>query len=436
MNRDWGQYDWNYYDIYNALYNLVFTEWGLSFDSREPSYENFFETIKKIKWNSGIHRKRYFNLLNRRSFNPEYETFFRNVFSSIENESELRDFFFKFLHLCKWKSTLEDYSDLNYRYFSLSDIIQANDEKYELSLLPKYYFRDIIDWLLNEELLEWEDYDNFLFSDKTIIEISSLYTDDVSVALSEIRQDTWEEITIENVDSYIDSQRLQRLKQLIDRRFWNDTLLSLIDHFESRNDWKLQEIIWTKNASASTMFEYIVGIIRYKISWENGNLLDYMKLSLDANLLPKTHAQWLQSDIVYKYDETENYPDHDLLIEVTLSENLWQRNLEMEPVSRHLWEHRLATNNENDYSLFIASKLREDLVLAFRGMRTQTYWFANRWYVTWLKIIPINTTILKEIIQKNLAYNQIYEIFNHAYNSNTNDIDWFNSEILEKVTNL
>jgi hypothetical protein len=49
------------------------------------------------------------------------------------------------LHLCKWKSTLEDYSDLNYRYFSLSDIIQQDEEKFELDLLPKYYFKDIID---------------------------------------------------------------------------------------------------------------------------------------------------------------------------------------------------------------------------------------------------------------------------------------------------
>ena len=108
----------------------------------------------------------------------------------------------------------------------------------------------------------------------------------------------------------------------------------------------------------------------------------------------------------------------------------------MEPVQRHLWEHKLATNNENDYSLFIAANLREDLVLAFRGMKAQTYWFTNRWYVTWLKIIPINTSILKQIIEKWLSYGQLYGVFNQAYNSNTSDINWFNSEILEKINNF
>jgi hypothetical protein len=47
--------------------------------------------------------------------------------------------------------------------------------------------------------------------------------------------------------------------------------------------------------------------------------------------------------------------------------------MEMEPVSRHLGEHRLITNNNNDYSLFIAVNLHEELVLSFRGMRSHTY---------------------------------------------------------------
>ena len=43
---------------------------------------------------------------------------------------------------------------LNRRYFSLTDIIKFGEDRIELELLPKYYFKDIIDDLLNEELLD------------------------------------------------------------------------------------------------------------------------------------------------------------------------------------------------------------------------------------------------------------------------------------------
>ncbi len=46
----------------------------------------------------------------------------------------------------------------------------------------------------------------------------------------------------------------------------------------------------TDNADIATIFKYVVGIIWYKISEQEGNILEYMNLSLDADLLPKSHA--------------------------------------------------------------------------------------------------------------------------------------------------
>lgn len=52
----------------------------------------------------------------------------------------------------------------------------------------------------------------------------------------------------------------------------------------------------------------ILGIIWYKVSERQGNILDFMKLSLEANLLPKTHAAGGYADIIYEYEACTSYP--------------------------------------------------------------------------------------------------------------------------------
>ena len=75
---------------------------------------------------------------------------------------------------------VKDFFDLNKRYFSLTDIIKFEDEKIELDILPKYYFKNIIEDLLNEKLLEDNDYLNKFYSDIPIENISSYYNRSVS----------------------------------------------------------------------------------------------------------------------------------------------------------------------------------------------------------------------------------------------------------------
>ena len=180
----------------------------------------------------------------------------------------------------------------------------------------------------------------------------------------------------------------------------------------------------TDNATVPTIFEYILGIAWYRISNKKGNILDYMNLSLDADLLPKTHAGGGMADIVYKYDE-DGYPKHDLLIEATLSESTGQRSMEMEPVSRHLGENIKLTNNENDYALFVAPILEERIIMDFRHRKTYCYPKGNGSYTNGLKIIPINIDILKNLIINNVKYDYIYSWFDKAYKSLESDTVWF-----------
>lgn len=116
-----------------------------------------------------------------------------------------------------------------------------------------------------------------------------------------------------------------------------------------------------------TIFEYIVGIVWYKISNRKGRILDYFNLSLDADLLPKTHAAGGMEDITYRYNATPDYPDHTLLIEATLAEANAQRRMEMEPVSRHLGDFLLRNNRQEAYALFVTPFLHLNVISDFRG---------------------------------------------------------------------
>ena len=121
-------------------------------------------------------------------------------------------------------------------------------------------------------------------------------------------------------------------------------LIELLTCFEKREDKRVEELV-TDEAAVPTIFEYVLGIIWYKVSNRQGNILDFMKLSLEANLLPKTHAAGGYADIIYEYEACQSYPKHSLLLEATLSDGANQRRMEMEPVSRHLGDYRIRYSN-------------------------------------------------------------------------------------------
>ena len=111
----------------------------------------------------------------------------------------------------------------------------------------------------------------------------------------------------------MENQRTKRFNTLIDEKFTDEAIITLLNHFENRNDDYIKSYI-TNNADIPTIFEYVLGIVWYKISERKGKILEYMKLSLDANLFPKSHAAGGDADIVYEYDKTTTYPKHILLL--------------------------------------------------------------------------------------------------------------------------
>lgn len=112
-------------------------------------------------------------------------------------------------------------------------------------------------------------------------------------------------------------------------------------------------------------------------------------MSLEANLLPVTHAAG--------------------------GTNL--RRMEMEPVSRHVGNHILKTNNKDSYGIFITTYLHANVLSDFKCRKHVPYADSQTFdhYIPGMKITPLDTNDLKAIIRNGENYGSLYKRFEHAF---------------------
>ncbi len=324
LNRKSRQYDKPYFKLYEALYR-VFVEDDI--DSLSSVY-SATKDIKIGKW----WRSYLFDTTSETAIGKFPSDHLKvTLFNGVTGEIEFKKAFFKTMHLFKAKATLSDYLDLNRRYIKTTDIVLFEDDTVKLDVVPQYFFKSVMDQLYSDIFVKSE----LLYENCSIESISACLVVSDDTIIDGINEELGLSVTtIEAAREALEDNRYQRLQHLIDTKFTDENLLSLLDYFEDRNDTEIRNMV-TDNADVPTIFEYVLGILWYKASERQGKILDYMKLSLDADLLPKTHAAGGEADIVYEYCATEAYPEHTLLLEATLADSTNQRRMEMEPVSRH-----------------------------------------------------------------------------------------------------
>lgn len=408
MNRKSRRYDMPYFPLYQCLYQAYM-------NNDEAAYYSVYEATKNI--NIGIRWRNYlFNTVSKRAIYDEpLSCINRTLFNEATNERQFKKAFFKVMHLLKAKATLSDYLDLNRRYIKTSDVVLFDDSIVKLDIVPKHFFGNIVEDLYEKAFEECD----LLFNDCDLEDIADCLITNEATIINGVNAELGTNITtVEEARDALNDIRYQRLHALIEEKFTDEKLLSLLSYFESRNDDEIRNMV-TDNADVPTIFEYVLGIIWYKTSEYEGQLLDYVKLSLDADLLPVTHAAGGEADIVYEYSASENYPEHALLLEATLADGTNQRRMEMEPVSRHLGSHLLRTGNLNSYCVFATTYLDINVIADFRNRKTTPFYNTHDYnqYVNGMKIIPLQTTELKQIIICGIKYKDLYPIFEEAYNS-------------------
>lgn len=352
LNRKSRQYDKPYFKLYQALHRVFVLN---DIDNLISVYDATRD-IKIGKW----WRNYLFDTTSEKAISNHPVAHLKTtLFNEVEDENTFKIAFFKIMHLFKAKATLSDYLDLNRRYIKTTDVVLFEDDTIKFDIVPKHFFKSVAAKLYQDAFTSSE----LLYEDCDMPEISEclIVNDDTIVA--GINEELGINVSdMQSARAALEDTRYQRLQHLIDTKFTDDKILSLLDCFETRNDDEIRSMV-TDNADVPTIFEYVLGILWYKASERHGKILDYMKLSLDADLLPKTHAAGGEADIVYEYEATEYYPEHTLLLEATLADSTNQRRMEMEPVSRHLGMHLIRTGNMNSYCVFATNYLNKGVTV-------------------------------------------------------------------------
>lgn len=420
LNRKSRQYDKPYFKLYQALHRVFVLN---DIDNLISVYDATRD-IKIGKW----WRNYLFDTTSEKAISNHPVAHLKTtLFNEVEDENTFKIAFFKIMHLFKAKATLSDYLDLNRRYIKTTDVVLFEDDTIKFDIVPKHFFKSVAAKLYQDAFTSSE----LLYEDCDMPEISEclIVNDDTIVA--GINEELGINVSdMQSARAALEDTRYQRLQHLIDTKFTDDKILSLLDCFETRNDDEIRSMV-TDNADVPTIFEYVLGILWYKASERHGKILDYMKLSLDADLLPKTHAAGGEADIVYEYEATEYYPEHTLLLEATLADSTNQRRMEMEPVSRHLGMHLIRTGNMNSYCVFATNYLNINVISDLRSRKTTPFYDPQDYSksIAGMKIIPLQTSELKKIVSNRKTYKELYSLFETAYNSNLPPHKWYTNSI-------
>ena len=421
MNRKSRTYDKPYYELYENL-KKIFLEDGNNYEALLNAAKNINQKPGTL-WRSLLFKTTNIGIIRKNGRSSIHE---ECPFINCKNEIELKKVFFKYLHVFKAMATLSDYFDLNRRYFNITDILIFEDNIIKLDVIPKYYFKEIIDVLYKKTFIK----DSNLNVNIELESISEAFKLDISKVYEALSRDLG--IVIKNSEqaaTYLNDERYRRFNTLVDKKFNDSVLIELLNCFEKRDDKRIEELV-TDEATIPTIFEYILGIIWYKVSERQGNILEFMKLSLEANLLPKTHAAGGYADIIYEYEACTFYPRHSLLLEATLADGNNQRRMEMEPVSRHLGDYRIRFNNPFDYSLFVSTYLDRNVISDFRYRKIIPY-VRDEKIIKGMKIVSMDTSSLKKIIEKKIKYKYLYEVFNKYHEMPVETEDWHDDMIKE-----
>ena len=328
--------------------------------------------------------------------------------------------FYDLIMRARLQANLDDYCDLNRRYLNLSGIFEFKRDKVSLNLVFKIIFahskcNEILQKIATSEISQ-----NILseyFNDTEFKSLFEKYGITNQSDLAHYKQNT-------------DKAKLQNL---ISSQFKRDEIIEILKLFEDRKNDALIAKKVTTEATIPTIFEYIIAIAWHYIDENNLDRILCAGLSLDSNLLPKSHAVGGEADFKFKYR------DHALMIEVTLTEKTNQRRAEMESVSRHLGNLLLelsADKRQKSFGIFIAPYLDNNVLNDFRS-RIYCYFERDSSFVKGMNILPLSTQDIIKILQSKHSYQNLIPHF-HKLFASENDwgSKWYENEIAPFIDSL
>ena len=419
-----AKYDKVYFPLFQALHKIAFGDKSL-----DSNASNLLKVIKGCKTTASLLKEMFFGKIVITKIAKAPLLYLQKglpIFRS-STEAEFRRQFFEILHLIKAIKTFNDYGDLNSRYFSLSDAVVFEDAKVKLDALPKAFVNRKAAWFEREAFAHSQELDKDIPLTAIVGKLAFTKNDLVAQALGLSAAEVESRGGVRKV---IKDERYKKFGVLLSTKFPRNKVAEILGYFDDRaNDDLVKEAV-TDNADIPTIFEYMVAIAWYYVSEEQGDVLEYMNLSLGPDMLPKTHAGGGEADIVWIYKETSAYPNHTLLIEATMAEKDSQRKLELEPVPRHLGDYILDNKGALAYCVFATNHLNPSVLSHYRQFRLGED-YVKDWDsepVKNMKIIPLETKLIVELLRDSWTYQKVYSVFENYYSSAETDArKWYKS---------
>ena len=325
-----------------------------------------------------------------------------------ENTEEFNKLFYELFRDSKNYDLIFEYNDMTIRTFNLSGLISFENGLVNLSYkwLSKNIFSEIIGMKkLSNEVVKDNFHKNVSFS-----EIFDLSEERIESFIEKLRKENNipKEISIfEHFSDKIDKDFEKKLEE----RFSNDKVCSILNLFKNReNDEKILKEV-TDNAKVPTIFEYILAIAWHRISNKEFNLKKSLKLSLDGDGFPLSHAPGGDGDIIAEYS------DFDVMLEATLMDKNTQKRGELEPVIRHTTNLTIKNMEENKetYTFFVVNELDMNVINIFRAtsqIRLQSTQNREK-YTNGIKIYSLTIDKIVYLLENNINYkyflNKVFE---------------------------
>ncbi|MBL32161.1 MAG: hypothetical protein CMP62_05520 [Flavobacteriales bacterium] len=293
---------------------------------------------------------------------------------SSKDESEfILNFHILFMYIKKY-TICEEYRDLNMRQLDLTELFIVEHDTISLDILFNYFFDSVKDKLLDELPLPKKEYKAKLIANHLNLgDVYSFLNLDRQALMSKILACEPEAKRFTSLKDFGKQKKENRLKKLVAKVFSPQRIITLLELMSPRQDDQIREEIekWynkSYEASIPALFEYILTLSFYLIFEKSFKIGEALNAKLDANLLPKSHAPGGGADIEIK-TKNKHY-----LIEATLSDNNNQKQMEAEPVPRHLAHYIKKNSIVDTVAIFVAPKLDPNNLVVLRN-----YIFSN-WY--------------------------------------------------------
>ena len=387
-----------------------FEFYEISLDFFENRNLEIYKKLEKISKKDSIKKAFGYNKVPFKFCKTLKEFFEENKETMFEakNIEEFNKLFYELFRDSKNYDLIFEYNDMTIRTFNLSGIISFENGLVNLSYkwLSKNIFSEIIGMKkLNNEVVKDNFHKNISFS-----EIFDLSEEKIESFIEKLRKEN--NIPKElSIFEYFSDKIDKDFEKKLEERFSNDKVCSILNLFKNReNDEKISEEV-TDNAKIPTIFEYMLAIAWHRISNKEFNLKKSLKLSLDGDGFPLSHAPGGDGDIIAEY------PDFDVMLEATLMDRNTQKRGELEPVIRHTTNLTIKNMEENKetYTFFVANELDMNVINIFRATsQIQLQSTQNREkYTNGIKIYSLTIDKIIYLLENNINYkyflNRVFE---------------------------